>query len=178
MRSPIRRRKKGSRTASADDDTGTRMRRLRSGAEPAHTTNRLATTADRLHSAAIHLLRRLRRQDDASGLSAPRLSALSVIVYGGPISLRDLAAAEQVRAPTMSRLVAALVEAGLVKRHVAVDDRRAIALRATQRGVAVLKRGRERRTTRLAEALADLPRRDLVQLDRAIGSIERVVKRL
>ena len=64
--------------------------------------------ADRLHSAAIHLLRRLRREDDASGQSAPRLSALSVLVFGGPQTIGALAAAEQVRVPTMSRVVAAL----------------------------------------------------------------------
>src|SRR6185295_4232056 len=69
--------------------------------------------ADALHSAAIHLLRTLRREDDASGLSAPRLSALSVVVFGGPLSLAGLAAAEQVKPPTMSRIVDALVERGL-----------------------------------------------------------------
>ena len=56
--------------------------------------------ADRLHSAAIHLLRRLRREDATTGLSAPRLSALSVIVFGGPLTLGELANAEQVRPPT------------------------------------------------------------------------------
>ena len=68
--------------------------------------------ADRLHSLAIHLLRRIRRGDDAAGLSAPRLSALSVIIYRGPISLTELAKAEGVTAPTMTRLVQALVRAG------------------------------------------------------------------
>src|SRR3954463_8792183 len=80
--------------------------------------------ADRLHSAAIHLLRRLRREDDASGLPGPQLSALSVIVFGGPITLGALAAAEQVRPPTITKLVAALEAAGLVKRQVDADDRR------------------------------------------------------
>jgi hypothetical protein len=75
--------------------------------------------AARLHAASIKLLRLLRREDDASGLSAPRLSALSVLVFGGPLSLAELAAAEQVRAPTMSRLVEGLVRAGLVTRETA-----------------------------------------------------------
>src|SRR4051794_41857953 len=69
--------------------------------------------ADQLHSAAIHLLRSLRREDTASGLSAPRLSALSVVVFGGPLTIGALAAAEQVRPPTMTRLVAALQAQGL-----------------------------------------------------------------
>src|SRR5215210_541383 len=72
--------------------------------------------ADHLHSAAIRLLRALRRQDDKWGLSAPRLSALSVVVFGGPIKLGDLARAEQVRPPTMTKLVRALEEAKLVTR--------------------------------------------------------------
>src|ERR687883_145288 len=72
--------------------------------------------ADRLHSAAIHLLRRLRREDARTGLSGPRLSALSVVVFAGPRTLGELAAAEQVRPPTMTRLVQALEREGLVAR--------------------------------------------------------------
>src|SRR5919199_1393233 len=76
-----------------------------------------ARVADRLHSAAVHLLRLLRREDARSGLSAPRLSALSVLVFGGARTLGELAAAEQVRPPTMTRLVRALEAAGLVTRE-------------------------------------------------------------
>src|SRR2546425_13173700 len=72
--------------------------------------------ADRLHSAAIHLLRRLRVEDKAIGLSGPRASALSVIVFRGPIAMGGLAEAEQVRAPTITRLVASLELGGLVRR--------------------------------------------------------------
>ena len=72
--------------------------------------------ADRLHSAAIRLLRRLRAEDAASGVSAPRLSALSVLVFAGPRTLGELAAAEQVRPPTMTRLVTALEAQGLLAR--------------------------------------------------------------
>src|SRR6478736_9503795 len=83
-----------------------------------------ADLADRLHSAAIHLLRRLRREDDASGLPAPQLSALSVIVFGGPITLGALATAEQVRPPTITKVVSTLEEAGLVEREADAADRR------------------------------------------------------
>src|SRR5437762_6946774 len=82
--------------------------------------------ADRLHSAAIHLLRRLRREDDASGLPAPQLSAMSVIVFGGPITLGALASAEQVRPPTITKLVALLEEQGLVERETDPADRRVV----------------------------------------------------
>ena len=47
----------------------------------------LHALATRLHAAAIRLLRTLRREDDGTGLSAPRLSALSVIAFAGPLSL-------------------------------------------------------------------------------------------
>src|SRR5437763_14825350 len=94
--------------------------------------------ADRLHSAAIHLLRRLRREDDASGLPAPQLSALSVIVFGGPLTLGELARAEQVRPPTISKLIVELERHGLVERDVDAADRRSVRVRATGRGTKVL----------------------------------------
>src|SRR5260221_11232102 len=72
--------------------------------------------ADRLHSAAIHLLRRLRVEDKAMGLSGPRTSALSVIVFRGPVTMSALAEAEQVRRPTMTRLVDGLERRGVVGR--------------------------------------------------------------
>src|SRR4029453_19459180 len=99
-------------------------------------------TADRLHSAAIPLLRRLRREDSKSGLSAPRLSALSVIVFGGPLTLGELANAEQVRPPTMTRLVSALEDAGLVARVADPEDKRLTRIRATAKGRALLFPGR------------------------------------
>src|SRR5262245_9622257 len=98
--------------------------------------------ADGLHSAAIHLLRRARGQDLVSGISPARLSALSVIVFVGPISLRDLARAEQVRPPTMSRIVDALESAGLARRKVNHQDRRAVLIEATGRGATLLNEGR------------------------------------
>src|SRR6202171_724899 len=85
---------------------------------------RALETAGRLHSVAIHLLRRLRVSDLASGIGPAQLSALSVLVFGGPRSLGELAEAEQVRPPTMSRIVAGLVRGGLVKRRKTEDGRR------------------------------------------------------
>src|SRR5207302_8431945 len=77
--------------------------------------NAVLTVADGLHSAAIHLLRRVRKQDIASGEGPARLSALSVLVFGGPKTLGELAAAEQVKPPTMSRIVTGLARSRLVK---------------------------------------------------------------
>ena len=129
-------------------------------------------TADRLHSAAIHLLRRLRRVDDASGLTAPRLSALSVLVFGGPTTLGALAAAEQVRPPTMTRLVAALERLGLATRAPDPTDGRAVVVSATARGRRLLEEGRGRRVAALAARVAALPARERAALADALPVLE------
>ncbi len=116
----------------------------------------LEETADRLHSAAIHLLRRVRREDEAAGLGPARLSALSVVVFGGPIRISDLARAEQVRTPTMTPIVAALERDGLITRKADASDARAAVLRATPAGRRLLAAGRSRRVRRLAAELRPL----------------------
>jgi DNA-binding MarR family transcriptional regulator len=133
--------------------------------------------ADRLHSAAIHLLRRLRRQDEASGLSAPRLSVLSVLVFAGPRTPGELAAAEQVRPPTMTRLVAALEAERLVARRPDPRDARRVVLSATARGRKLLLAGRSRRVAELARELASLPATDLAILARAAELLEALAPR-
>jgi DNA-binding MarR family transcriptional regulator len=133
--------------------------------------------ADRLHSAAIHLLRRLRREDDASGLPAPQLSALSVIVFGGPITLGALATAEQVRPPTITKVVSTLEKAGLVQREVDSEDRRVVRVRSTARGARLLQEGRQRRVAMLAGSLANLSAADRALLERAASVLEKVVRR-
>lgn len=136
-----------------------------------------AALADRLHSAAIHLLRRLRREDDASGLPAPQLSALSVIVFGGPVTLGQLAAAEQVRPPTITKLVAGLEAGGLVTREADPTDRRVVHVTATARGMKLLHEGRARRVASLAVSLRGLAPKDRAVLERAVPILERVVRR-
>ena len=136
----------------------------------------LREIATRLHGASIGLLRMLRREDDESVLSAPRLSALSVIVFAGPLSLNALAEAEQVRPPTMSRLVDALVEAGLVTRETRSDDRRADSIAATQKGVRLMEAGRDRRVRRLARQLESLADSEIRALGRGIELLERITR--
>lgn len=147
--------------------SSTRGRRVAAG-DP------LTELADRLHSAAIHLLRRLRREDDASGLGAPQLSALSVIVFAGPITLGALARAEQVRPPTITKLVAALERQGLVERAPDAADRRVTHVSATPRGSRLLQEGRTRRVAALRESLASLSRRERALLAGALPLLERV----
>jgi DNA-binding MarR family transcriptional regulator len=130
--------------------------------------------ADRLHSAAIHLLRRVRRVDEATGLSGAKLSALSVVVFAGPISLRDLAAAEQVRPPSVTRTVRELELDGLITRETDDSDRRVTRIRATAKGEQLLKQGRGARIKLLADLLRSLDVDDLSLLDEASKALERL----
>jgi DNA-binding MarR family transcriptional regulator len=134
-----------------------------------------ARLADRLHSAAIHLLRNLRKEDDASGLSAPRLSALSVVVFGGPLSLGELARAEQVRPPTMTRIVTGLARDRLVVRKGDLRDRRLTLIEATDKGRKILAAGRARRVEKLAMAVETLDKRHIAELKRGAEAMERVI---
>jgi len=131
--------------------------------------------AERLHKAAIGLLRLLRRQDGASGITAPRLSTLSVLVFGGPRTLGALAAAEQVRPPTMTRLVAALEAEGLVARETPAHDGRLVILAATRKGRALLLAGRQRRLAALAELLARRSAAERGALQTAVPILEALL---
>jgi len=120
--------------------------------------------ADRLHSAAIRLLRRLRLQDAAMGIGPAQAAALAVLVFNPPMSLKELAAAEQVRPPTMSRVIRGLERAKLVQRQIARDDRRRITLAPTAKGHALLQEGRRRRVALLSTGLRALPLKQQQQL--------------
>jgi DNA-binding MarR family transcriptional regulator len=131
--------------------------------------------ADRLHSAAIHLLRRLRVADEALGISAPRLSALSVLVFAGPMRIGELARIEQVEPPTMTRLVDGLVRDGLASREPDPDDARAVRVRATPTGTRTLHRGRAQRVAALRDRLTSLSPAELRALGDGVDVLERVV---
>jgi DNA-binding MarR family transcriptional regulator len=128
--------------------------------------------ADRLHSAAIHLLRRLRVEDKAMGLSAPRASALSVLVFRGPVTMSALAEAEQVRRPTITRLVDSLERRGLVRRVSDAEDGRVQLVEATAAGKRLLQKGRARRVERLMTGIARLRLEDQQLLKRAAELME------
>src|SRR5579872_5158801 len=120
--------------------------------------------ADRLHSAAIHLLRRLRIRDRELGIGPAQLSALSVLVFAGPQSLAKLAEAEQIKPPTMSRIVTALLRAKLVHRKTDNQDRRSLIIAATEKGVRIMQEGRKHRVEALAAAVRRLPAEDIARL--------------
>ncbi len=132
----------------------------------------------RLHWVAIHLLRRVRRRDVESGLTGPQLSALSVFGFGGRRTLTELAQAEQVSRPTITRLVASLEAKGLVVREPDDRDRRVTWVRATDRGREMMERGRAARVEQISALLARLDPTELDTLDTAIASLERLMSEL
>jgi DNA-binding MarR family transcriptional regulator len=130
--------------------------------------------ADRLHSAAIRLLRAVRVVDDETGLSAPKLSALSVLIYGGTTSLSGLANAEQVTAATMSKLVSDLEAGGLVAKRTDHADRRGVRIEATAQGRALFQEGRKRRLDLLRKRVSKLSAGEREKLRDAAELILRI----
>jgi DNA-binding MarR family transcriptional regulator len=131
--------------------------------------------ADRFHSAAIHALRHVRREDPATGLSAARLSALSVLVFGGPRTLGELAAAEQVRPATMTRIAQSLVEDDYASRATDPADGRVVRLSATAKGRRVMLEGRQRRVANLARLLERLSPQEVARVYEAAELVERAL---
>lgn len=133
-------------------------------------------TALALNSGAIHLLRALDRVDRESGLTPARLSALSVLVFGGPCSLGELAGAEQVAGPTMTRIVDGLVGLGLAERTADPSDRRAVRVAATVEGTELMQAARRRRVEVIAKAVESLPAEQRRLLDRAAPLLDQVAR--
>jgi DNA-binding MarR family transcriptional regulator len=131
--------------------------------------------ADRIHSAAIHLIRRVREVDDWMEITPARASALSVLVFGGPRTLTELAQAEQVTTATMSRLVAAMESEGLVRREPHEDDARAVRLHPTPKARRILEKGRARRTELLDSLFAHLTPRERDVVRQAAELVDRAV---
>jgi DNA-binding MarR family transcriptional regulator len=134
--------------------------------------------ADALHSAAIHLLRGVRKQDEQTGVGPAQLSALSVLVFAGALRLTELARVEQVKAPTMSKVVGILEGRGLVRRYADRDDARAVRLEATHKGRQLLQRGRQMRVERIANALGRATTEEIEVLATAASIIERISRDL
>lgn len=136
----------------------------------------LLAIADRLHSAAIHLLRRVRKQDVVTGEGPARLSALSVLVFGGAKTLGELAAAEQVKPPTMSRIVAGLARSRLIQITADTHDARRMRIVATSKGVRLLQQGRQRRIAYLASHLDRLTPGELAKLGEAVEILRKLLE--
>lgn len=142
---------------------------------PQSSPSRQAVAKD-LHSAALRLLRRLRRVDEALEITTARLSVLSVLVFSGAATVTELARIEQVRQPTMSHLVGALERDGLVRSRSDPGDGRVRRVEATAEGRALLEDGRRRRVQTLARWMAALPPRDIRTLARAADLMRGLVE--
>jgi|GEM_PF-400784 len=132
--------------------------------------------AARLAGLSTVLQRHLSRADAGEGLTRARLSALALLVLGGPRTLGELATAEYVRPPTMTRLVHAMEADGLVVREPNPDDGRSVVIRATANGVRQLEQGRARQIAPLAETISGLDRAECLQLEDAADVLGRVLR--
>lgn len=138
--------------------------------------NKRYEVAGRLHSAAIHLLRSAAKTDTHSGQGPARLSALSVLVFGGPKTLGQLAAAERVKPPTMSRIVAGLKQSGLAKIQSEPGDARKKVISVTPKGERLLQKARKKRIQSLVESLKRLDESELKILRKAASLIEEILR--
>ena len=134
---------------------------------------RKSDVAQKLHSAAIHLLRRVRRDDPLMDLTPARASVLSVLVFGGPRTPGDLAAVEQVAAPTMTKLVNGLIRDGYARKRRHSEDGRAVLISATAKAERALQEGRQRRIQLLQGLFEDLSESEWAALDRAADIIQK-----
>jgi DNA-binding MarR family transcriptional regulator len=131
--------------------------------------------ASRLRLGVTRLARKL-RQEAEPGITPSLLVALSSIDRAGAMTIGELGAAEQVQPPTMTRIVAALVDAGLVAREPDLADRRVAWVRVTPEGAKLLQRSRKRKDEYLAKQLRHLDPGELAILDEAAAILDRIVE--
>jgi len=120
-------------------------------------------TAARLRVAVARLARQL-RQNSPGGLSPSQWSALVAVEGAQPLRIGDLADAEGVSAPTATRLVASLEEAGLLSRTTDPADRRTAYVALTDAGREKLSWARSAGTATLAQRLSAMPEADVRRL--------------
>lgn len=138
------------------------------------TTVDVTVLASRLRLAVTRLARRLRQRADA-GITPSQLVALASIEGAGRITVGELCQVEGVQPPTMTKTVAALVEAGFVARELDPADRRVVWLRITPAGARLLERSRSRKDQYLVRRLRGLTSEELATLERAADILDRLV---
>lgn len=132
--------------------------------------------AERLNSVMVRLLRRIRLADRVMGLSAPRASLLSVLVFGGPRPIGELAEIEQVSPPAITQMVSSLEEHGLARRERSTQDRRVVVVHATEEGTRLLERGRVARVEMLAALLEALEHDEMMSVEGAVEALSKVIR--
>lgn len=134
--------------------------------------------ADQVVMAAIRLTRTLRALTKTSALTGPEISALAVIVYAGRITGKDLAALEEVTPGAISRTVAGLESAGLVRRAADAADSRVKWIAPTAKGAALTRDGHHNRLAPLAAGIAGLTAQERRTLSDAAALIDRLARRI
>ncbi len=140
----------------------------------AHGNTRSGEIAELLHERFSRLSRQLRHMELPAGMTPERLSTLSVIDRNGPISVTALADREMVRPATMSRMVSALVDEGLVRRREDKADGRGVLVSVTPKGRRVYRRAQQQRLEQLAEALNELSPEQLSAMRELAHVLERL----
>jgi DNA-binding MarR family transcriptional regulator len=136
---------------------------------------RTTELASELRLAVMRLSRRLRQHAPAD-ITQSQLSALAVIVRDGRLTLSQLADAERVQPPTITRIVDALVRAGLVDRSPSESDRRVAWVTPTADGRALIEATRRRRDAYLATHLRALSPDDRALLARAAVLLQQLTE--
>lgn len=132
-------------------------------------------TTSRLRMVVARLSRRL-RQEANEGATPSQLAALATTERHGPITLGELAGIERVRPPTMTRIVAGLEEAALVRREIDPSDRRVARVTITPAGAHLLARSRTLKDAYLASLLDHLDPEELAVVERVVPILERLVE--
>ncbi len=133
-----------------------------------------ANTASALRLGVMRLARRLRVERDGNDLTFNQLAALGTLRRGGPLTVGEIAAQENVKPPSMTRTIASLEEAGLVTRRPSETDGRQVVVELTDRAVQVMDEDRARRTAWLTQRLGDLSPADVELLSRVAPLLERL----
>jgi DNA-binding MarR family transcriptional regulator len=134
-----------------------------------------AGLASALRVSVMRLSRRLRNErDPADDLSVHHLAVLATLWRNGQMPIGDLAAAEKVQPPSMTRTVNALVERGLIARATRPDDKRIVVVDLTEDATKVLEESRRRKEAWLNRTLAELTPEERRTLRDAAPILERL----
>lgn len=133
-----------------------------------------AGLASVLRVSVMRLARRLRNEREDTSLSLNQLSAMGTLARRGPLTLGELAAAERIQPPSMTRTVSALEARGLVVRDADADDRRLVIVRLSDEGKHMLAADRRRRDAWLNQRLRELTSDEREVLRRAIPVLEKL----
>ena len=130
--------------------------------------------ASRLRVSVARLARRLRQEGSREDATPSQLTTLATLYRDGPMTLGELAEAERVRPPSMTKIVAALVERGLVRREVSKEDARVVHVEATAKGRAEHEEYQKRREAWLNHRLAELTPEERALLAEAVEILDRM----